>query len=85
MLCFIIRPSLFTEGHPPAPFALSSAADFESRINHLGNALGTVYENPNDAASIPHQNDASRFVWVIPTRDNDNTENCVLRIRYNIS
>lgn len=55
------------------------------RINHLGNALDSSYD-PNtkaaDQVAIPHADNANRFVWNVPDTVN---ENCVLRIRYNIS
>lgn len=56
------------------------------RINHLGNAEGTSYTpegvDDGDAVAIPHNNNANRFVWTVPDHPN---ENCVLRLRYNIS
>ena len=56
-----------------------------SRVNQLGNAEGTVYSaaapaNVNE--SIPHRNNANRYVWQVPQHAN---KNCVLRVRYNIS
>ncbi len=61
-----------------------------SRINHLGNAEGSVYQVVNltandqalDAAFFPHDNNPNRFVWTVP---NTPSRNCVLRLRYNIT
>ena len=69
-----------------------------SRINHLGNAVATNYQqvrsntgrsswairvDPNyDQEAVPHGNEASRYLWTVPATP---SKNCVLRIRYNIS
>jgi hypothetical protein len=49
-----------------------------SRENQLGNARGTA--NPDPA--IPHGINANRYIWTVPNHVN---ENCVIRLRYNIS
>lgn len=70
----------FVEGSgSPAP---DCQQGYFGRINHLGNAEGTNYDTPADATAIPHNDDANRYVWTIPDHPN---ENCVLRLRYNIS
>jgi hypothetical protein len=56
-----------------------------SRINHLGNANATNYDSDLSTAEqavIPHADNAHRYVWKVPNHVQDN---CVLRIRYNIS
>ena len=52
------------------------------RINHLGNVPTSSAVNQQDLDAIPHRNNANRFIWTIPDHVNDN---CVLRLRYNIS
>eukprot|EP00656_Telonema_subtile_P058030 TRINITY_DN969_c0_g1_i11.p1 TRINITY_DN969_c0_g1~~TRINITY_DN969_c0_g1_i11.p1 ORF type:complete len:793 (+),score=208.25 TRINITY_DN969_c0_g1_i11:217-2595(+) len=49
-----------------------------SRENQLGNSRGT--SNPDKA--IPHGINANRYIWEVPDHVQ---ENCVLRLRYNIS
>jgi len=49
-----------------------------SRHNQLGNALNTASPDP----TIPHGINANRYIWTVP---NNLQENCVLRLRYNIS
>jgi len=49
-----------------------------SRENQLGNARDTA--NPDPA--IPHGINANRYIWTVPEHVQDN---CVLRLRYNIS
>ncbi len=53
-----------------------------SRSNHLGNGQGTTSPDPTDLVNIPHDVNANRFIWTIPNHVN---ENCVLRLRYNMT
>ena len=52
------------------------------RINHLGNVPKSSAPDQADTVAIPHNNNANRFLWTIPDHVNDN---CVVRLRYNIS
>lgn len=52
------------------------------RINHLGNVPEANAPTQADLNAIPQRNNANRYIWTIPDHVNDN---CVLRLRYNIS
>jgi hypothetical protein len=49
-----------------------------SRENQLGNAINTA----NPTGAIPHNQNANRYIWTVPDHVNNN---CVIRLRYNIS
>ena len=49
-----------------------------SRENQLGNAINSA--NPDNA--IPHMQNANRYIWTVPDHIQ---QNCVIRLRYNIS
>ena len=49
-----------------------------SRENQLGNAINSA--NPDNA--IPHVQNANRYIWTVPDHIQ---QNCVIRLRYNIS
>jgi len=72
-------PKFIDGSGSPAPVCQQG---YFGRINHLGNAAGTNYDDPADETAIPHNDNANRYVWTIPDHPN---ENCVLRMRYNIS
>lgn len=52
------------------------------RINHLGNVPESNAPTQEDLNAIPHRDNANRYIWTIPNHVNDN---CVVRLRYNIS
>jgi hypothetical protein len=62
----------------PAPAVVQGQM---SRVNQLGNSGGPVVGGSSNSGA-PQGLNANRYVWNIPNHINDN---CVLRLRYNIS